>query len=238
MLSQNYNATTNTTTAQILVNFTNPDVSQNYAQIFFTQTQQTATSAWGTGVSNIQLIRPGYDPSNHPLYTPESIAALSEADLIRVMGWSGTNGSTEQNWSDRLLPTYAQIGLPGQMVPWEYVIALANAADRDLWLNVPEEATNDYITQLAELIKNGDTVGGVTYAGLTPSLNLYIEHSNEVWNGGFAANGQAAADGQAYEMTPFSTLGYEPVLNDDGTLTTASAPWLSAGMSCGSWTSA
>jgi hypothetical protein len=223
VLSQNYNATTNTTTAKLLVNFTNPDVSQNYAQIFFTQTQQTATSAWGTGVTNIQLIRPGYDPSNHPLYTPESVAALSEADLIRVMGWSGTNGSTEHNWSDRLLPTAAQISAPGKMVPWEYVIALANAAHRDLWLNIPEEATNDYITQLAELIKNGDTVGGVTYAGLDPSLNLYIEHSNEVWNGGFAANGQAAADGQAYETTPFSTLGYEPVLNDDGTLTTSSA---------------
>jgi len=51
----------------------------------------------------------------------------------------------------------------------------------DLWLNVPISADDDYVTQLATLVKNGN---GYT-AGLNPNLHVYVEYSNEVWNGGF-----------------------------------------------------
>ncbi len=37
---------------------------------------------------------------------------------------------------------------------------------------------------MAKLLKDGDTIEGVTYSGLNPSLNLYVEYSNEVWNPG------------------------------------------------------
>ena len=36
---------------------------------------------------------------------------------------------------------------------------------------------------LAGLIKYGDTVNGVIYAGLKPGLKVYLEYSNEVWGG-------------------------------------------------------
>ncbi len=72
-------------------------------------------------------------------------------------------------------------GAPGES--WEDMIALANATKTDMWINIPGPATNDYITQLATLIKNGDTVNGVTYAGLKPNLKVDLEVSNEVWGG-------------------------------------------------------
>ncbi|NJO02039.1 MAG: T9SS type A sorting domain-containing protein [Bacteroidia bacterium] len=58
---------------------------------------------------------------------------------------------------------------------WEYVIDLCNAVDMDLWINIPVSVDDNYITQLATLIKNR----------LEPNLNIYIEHTNELWNFGF-----------------------------------------------------
>jgi hypothetical protein len=53
---------------------------------------------------------------------------------------------------------------------------------------------NSYVYHLAELFKNGDTVDGVTYPGLLPNLNLYIEYSNEIWNW----SGPWAGDGATF----------------------------------------
>jgi len=56
--------------------------------------------------------------------------------------------------------------------PWEVLIRLANEAKRDLWINVPPNATAEYVTGLATLLKET----------LDPTLVIYIEYSNEVWN--------------------------------------------------------
>ena len=66
----------------------------------------------------------------------------------------------------------------------EYAILLANEVHANAWINVPYHATDDYVTQLAQLIKST----------LDPSLNVYVEFSNEVWNTAFeqgAANVRA-----------------------------------------------
>ena len=57
-------------------------------------------------------------------------------------------------------------------MPWEVCIALANFSGKDLWLNIPAHATDDYILQLATLL----------LASVDPSLFIYYEYSNEVWN--------------------------------------------------------
>src|SRR5205807_5801195 len=58
---------------------------------------------------------------------------------------------------------------------WEYCIELANHTGKDIWINIPVAATDEYVRQLASMLKNR----------LKPGLNLYVEHSNEVWNFGF-----------------------------------------------------
>jgi hypothetical protein len=40
-------------------------------------------------------------------------------------------------------------------MPWEYVVAVANQADRDLWVCLPALADNDYITRLIRLVHFG-----------------------------------------------------------------------------------
>src|SRR5262249_27268821 len=126
----------------------------------------------GSGITNVHLIRPGYDATNPPTFTREFLAHLKRFSTLRFMDWTSTNNSTVVNWSDRTLPTGRQT-VNG--VAWEYVIELANTLDKDIWVNVPAEASDDYVRQLATLLRDK----------LRPDVAVYVEYSNEVWNWGF-----------------------------------------------------
>jgi len=54
-------------------------------------------------------------------------------------------------------------------------------ANKDGWINIPAEANDAYVNSLIDLIKNG----GNGFAPLETERKLYIEYSNEVWNGMF-----------------------------------------------------
>lgn len=71
-------------------------------------------------------------------------------------------------------------------VPVEVMIALANTLKRDIWVNMPHVATNDYVTRFAKMV----------YADLDPSLTVYLEYSNEVWNPGFAGHAYTTSEGK------------------------------------------
>jgi len=120
---------------------------------------------------------------------------------IRFMDWMRTNASKVKNWADR--PTTATFSYTHDAgVPYEYYIALANLLHRDVWINIPAEATNDYITQLAQLFK----------AGLDPALKVYIEYSNEVWAGGVQGNyvsGLASGDSELTASDSFGRTAQE-----------------------------
>lgn len=75
-------------------------------------------------------------------------------------------------------------------VPIEVIIALANTLDREIWINIPHIANNDYATELATAL----------YNGLDVSIKAYIEYSNEVWNSGFAAHEYMTAMGLALDL--------------------------------------
>src|SRR5690606_27127151 len=60
-------------------------------------------------------------------------------------------------------------------VAYEVMADLCNATGKQMWVCVPHKATDDYVRQLATLLRDR----------LDPSLKLFVEYSNEVWNGGF-----------------------------------------------------
>jgi hypothetical protein len=154
------------------------------------------------GARNIQINRPGYGTVNTPVFTTQYINYLQSFNpsVIRFMSFTATNSNPQQTWSQRSTPASAtqtgtsvlfnydgsvnqhsaQVG-----VCWEYAIMLANLLHTDMWINIPGQANDDYVVQLANLIKNGDTVNGVYYPGLSPDLNVYVEYANEVWNPSF-----------------------------------------------------
>ena len=92
---------------------------------------------------------------------------------IRFMDWMGTNGSEQVQWSGRSQPNwFSQANNPNGGVAYEYIIQLANTLNRDIWLCVPHQADDDYITQMATMFRNQ----------LNPGIDVYLEYSNEVWN--------------------------------------------------------
>lgn len=62
---------------------------------------------------------------------------------------------------------------------------MANTLGKNIWINIPHLATNDYITNLAQLFLNT----------LEPHLTVYVEYSNEVWGTQFPGGQYAQAQG-------------------------------------------
>jgi hypothetical protein len=220
--NQVYNAATNTTTASLVVPADDPAGSPDFFGITFVNTQATPTSGTDTGFSNATLIRPGYAANSTQLYTNEFLAALQPYSVLRYLGPDDANSQPFFNGNTLVTVDASQVDQTG--TPWEYLVTLANETNTDMWINVPQGATNDYVTALAQIIKNGGTVNGVSYAGLNPNLKIYLEYSNEVW-GGIPFNEyyqEAAVENDATNM-PLSTFpGNADVYeNPDGTTTTS-----------------
>jgi hypothetical protein len=216
-----YNPPSNTTTATVTVS------GQSQLILAFTGTQRTPGSPLHSGLTNMRLmmpVAPGSSTSYAPSVTFNSAAEslLGRFTTIRFMDYTSTNGSPQVNWSDRPLPSAAQFG-PGSTTggPWEYAVQLANETGKDMWINIPGQATNAYITNLAYLINYGsDGTNPYTapqanpvFAGLNPNLKVYVEFSNEVWNYTFAQAGQNLNAAVAEVAAGNSPLNYDGTTN-------------------------
>ena len=218
-----YDASTNTTTADVVEPVGNP-----FLQLNFSNSMRNPGDPSGTGITDVRLIRPGYDPNTTQEFTNQYLAALKPFTTIRTNGATNTNNygpewaGSPLDWSQRHLPTDAGVGPGGDGrvagTSWEDLIALANATHTNLWINIPGPATDDYVTQVANLIKNGDTVDGIHYSGLDPSLKVYVEWSNEVWGGLAPTYNYNVADIKQ------QVQGGNSVLTSDGTPPTYN-PW-------------
>ena len=85
----------------------------------------------------------------------------------------------------------------GYGVSWELIIDLANTLPNiSPWINIPEKATDNYIKELAKLWYN-------TYTG---SSRIYIEYSNECWNGEFSCYHYCVAQAKNYSSMNHVTM--------------------------------
>ena len=212
-----YNAATNTTTATVVIT----DTGAENCSLIFTGTRRTATSATNTGITSVHFYRPvseGASTSYAPgtLFTNQTLAMSGKFAVTRFMDQVGANNSTQVNWSDRPLP-----GAWNQSpLAYEYVVAYGNAANTDIYVNVPARATPAYFTNLANLIRYGsDGVNPYTtpqtspaYPPLNAGLHVYLEWSNEVWNGGFQQfhdNYDAVAADQSANNAEWLVLNFD-----------------------------
>ena len=126
-------------------------------------------------VKNLRVIRPGFDPDDHPTFTPTWLAHVSRFRILRFMDWLSTNHRANAivTWADR--PTLERKRTDAEGARWETVVELANAAGRDIWINIPVRANDDYVRNLATLLRES----------LAPGIRVYVEYSNELWNGAF-----------------------------------------------------
>ncbi len=103
--------------------------------------------------------------------------------------WSGFDRN-EGTGSGIFAPSGADFGWQGSGGPYEDVIRFANETGTDAWITLPVQVDDDYLTKVAQLFAFGSDGampytsprGDPVYPPLDPSLNLYIEFGNEVWN--------------------------------------------------------
>jgi hypothetical protein len=228
-----YDAATNTSTGTLNYTYTDP----NFLVLYVTGTQRTSSSALGSGVTSMKLMRPltpGATQSypSSALFNAPLKALVSKFSTIRFLDFVYTNSNAQKDWSDRPLPTWASVNrsLGGHSIggPWEHVILLSNETGKDAWINIPFGATDAYIKNVALMFAYGsDGANPYTspqanpiYPPLNANLNLYVEYSNELWNFG-AAFTQSANNKQAAMDELVSTSGNSPLNWDNGWHTTA-----------------
>ena len=227
-----YDSGTNTSTGT----FQYTNAGSGFLSLSFTGTKRTNSSASGSGVTAIKLMRPLTPGSSQSypsstLFTNPIKALISKFSVVRFMDYSGTNANVQTNWSDRSLPSWASFnrnpggayGWQGIGGPWEHVIQLMNETGKDAWINIPIRATDAYIKNVALMFAYGsDGVNPYTspqanpvYPPLKANLKVYVEYSNELWNFGGAFT-QSRENCQAASDELVSTSGNSP-LNWDKT---------------------
>jgi hypothetical protein len=108
----------------------------------------------------------------HPWRAP-FLQEVSSYAALRFMDFGETNDSTERTWADRTQPDAP--ASQQTRLAYEWMIDLCNQLGRDMWVTVPHLTDESYSYQLATLIKSR----------LNPNLKVYVEWSNETWNGMF-----------------------------------------------------
>lgn len=167
----------------------------------------------GNHLRNIRVWMPGFDETNGPaqLFHPDFLRVLTDAKFraLRFMDWAVTNGeffqpNSQTNFSDRAKVSDERY-TSTKGVPLEIMIALANRVDAEPWFNIPHRASDDYVTQYATLVR--DT--------LDAGRKLYVEYSNEVWNGGFPQGGEIETAANA-AMGSLGDSGFTRRMNQHG----------------------
>jgi hypothetical protein len=117
------------------------------------------------------------------IFHPKFLERVSKFSTLRFMDWMKTNESKEKKWADRPLPTDVRFR---EGVPLETMVALCNRLSQNAWLNIPHAADDDYVRKFATYVRDN----------LRPELKVYVEWSNEVWNGIFPQASYAVEQGK------------------------------------------
>jgi hypothetical protein len=125
--------------------------------------------------------------STTAVLAPEFVSAATGFKVIRFMKWQpATEGNWPVSWATRNKPGDGDYS-KNDGVPVETMVDLANQLGADPWFTVPWNADNDYITRFATYVRDN----------LASGRQVYVEVSNEVWNGSYPVATQAANDAKA-----------------------------------------
>jgi len=154
----------------------------------------TATSPQNY-LRNIHVYMPGANPAD--VFNPSFLESLAGYRAIRFMNWQATDGNwsvstptLQRTWADRPTLDDARWSFM-RGVPIEIMCALANRLNVDAWFSMPHPADDDYMRRFAQTVN----------ALLNPNLKVYVEYSDEVWNGSYAQAPYAQQRGLALGLS-------------------------------------
>lgn len=128
---------------------------------------------WLPSFDGINFAKASRDEGSSPFH-PLFKQRLEPFSTLRFLDWTATNWTTEHEWAERTLVRNCQQSghNSGKGVALEYVIRLANELEKDVWINTPPWADDEYVRSMAELFREH----------LNPDLKIYVEWANELWN--------------------------------------------------------
>jgi hypothetical protein len=135
-------------------------------------------------IRNVRLIMPGQEKTckDQP-FNPAFLEKWKGFNTFRFMDWMHTNGSKVSKWSDR--PTSQSNTWTDKGIPVEVMVELCNKLKVTPWFCMPHLADDEFVRSFAKVVKDK----------LDPSLKVYVEYSNEVWNSMFAQTKYAGDKG-------------------------------------------
>jgi hypothetical protein len=198
-------------------------------------------------LTNIHIMAPAAFVAPGTIFMADFLQKLKPFSTFRFMDALNTNNNYVENWSQRTWPS-AGSRITAQGMAYEDIIALANVSGKDIWINIPVLATDDYVCRLARLLRYGEPgdmsnsacsltapssapAGAVT---LNHNSKVYIEFSNEIWNWGFAqigavycmANGGPPTGGTCpTDVNTGAALNSPPSAIAKAVLANKSLPW-------------
>ena len=131
-------------------------------------------------VSDLRIVRPGFDLDNHPLLHPEALDYYKRFHTLRFLDFMGQNSS--DNTSEASFKTRVTPGKWHGRKSWEAMAAFFTACFnapgskvKGVWWNVPWRYQEADCLSLGKLLKP-----------LLPKASLkFPEFSNELWNSGY-----------------------------------------------------
>jgi len=142
-------------------------------------------------IRNVRVLMPGFEKTYRAEpFSPAFLNRWRGFNTLRFMDWMETNGSKQRDWADRPRPEDATWSVKG--APVEVMVDLCNRLQANPWFCLPHLAGDDYVRQFAAVVRQR----------LDPSLKVYVEYSNEVWNGKFEQHRYAEAQGKRLGLGP------------------------------------
>lgn len=132
--------------------------------------------------------------SSKIIFNPDYLKYMRDFRVIRFMNMSGITRNPVYAWEDRASIDQASWGGAEGIrgAPIEVMIELANRLHADPWFSMPHAATDDFIRRFAEY----------TRAHLDPTLKVYVEYTNEAWNGIFNQHAYMKQQGRNLDPDP------------------------------------
>jgi len=162
-----------------------PAANHGIVNLTFSNTSRIVDGPTNSGITNLKIMRPGYDINTEQIFTVEYINLCKAANFACYRYytlqniWSGEPEFPKKTlWENRKIPLDASqqpmINTNGKRDAWcwEYIIELANILKKDIWICIHISCDSDYVINLATMLKNE----------LDPNINIYVENSNEVWS--------------------------------------------------------
>ncbi len=158
------------------------DSSENHFEFLIPEQKNYAatiiSSQEGDHVRNIRLCLKSQEDLyevEKKVFNPYVLEILEPFYMFRFMGAFNTNNSPFRSWEDRTRTDwYHWKGHQNCGLAYEYAARLCNEAKAHVYFNVPHAADEYSIRKMAELLRDK----------LDPDLDVYLEYSNETWNGG------------------------------------------------------